>query len=64
MNNSHFANQNHYDRMLFIAKLHHAIWHDEDAYKRVEDVVKSVEHKLPKAKYFTNEDATRTISQQ
>lgn len=64
MTNSHFANQNHYDRMLFIAKLHHAIWHDEDTYKRVEDIVKSVEPKLPKAKYFTNEDATRTIPKQ
>lgn len=62
MTNSHFANQNHYDRMLFIAKLHHAIWHDEDTYKRVEDIVKSVEPKLPKAKYFNNEDSIHTSS--
>jgi hypothetical protein len=57
MKNSQFANQNHYDRMLFIAKLHHAIWHDQDTYNRVEDIVKSVENKLPKAKYFNNEDS-------
>jgi len=57
MNNSHFANQNLCDRMLLIAKIHHAMWHDEDTYKRVEDIVKSVENKLPKAKYFNNEDS-------
>jgi hypothetical protein len=43
--------------MLLIAKIHHAMWHDEDTYKRVEDIVKSVENKLPKAKYFNNEDS-------
>lgn len=55
MNNSQFANQKLHDRMLLIARIHHAMWHDEDTYKRVEDIVKSVENKLPKAKYFNNE---------
>jgi hypothetical protein len=62
MTNSHFANQNLCDRMLFIAKLHHAIWHDQDTYKRVEDIVKSVEPKLPQAKYFNHEDSIYTSS--
>lgn len=51
-NISTFAKLSEPDRMVFIAKLHHALWYDENLYKRIEYMIKLTEDKLPHADYF------------
>jgi hypothetical protein len=51
-NISSFAKLSEPDRMIFIARLHHAIWYDEKLYKRLEYFMNHLEKKLPEATYF------------
>jgi hypothetical protein len=51
-NISSFAKLSEPDRMIFIARLHHAIWYDEKLYKRLEYFLDHLEKKLPDAVYF------------
>ena len=51
-NISSFAKMSEPDRMVFIAKVHHAIWHDENIYQRVKGIVNNAEKNLPSAEYF------------
>jgi uncharacterized protein YecE (DUF72 family) len=51
-NISSFARMSEPDRMVFVAKVHHAIWHDENIYQRVKSIVNNAEKNLPSAEYF------------
>jgi len=51
-NISSFARMSEPDRMVFVAKVHHAIWHDENIYQRVKIIVSNAEKNLPSAEYF------------
>ena len=51
-NISSFAKMSEPDRMVFVAKVHHAIWHDENIYQRVKSIVNNAEKNLPSAEYF------------
>lgn len=51
-NISTFAKMSEPDRMVFIAKLHHALWYDENLYKRIKYIIEHTETKLPPADYF------------
>jgi len=52
-NISSFARMSEPDRMVFIAKVHHAIWHDEDTYHRIKSMINNAEKNLPSAEYFS-----------
>jgi hypothetical protein len=49
---SSFAKMSEPDRMVFIAKVHHAIWHDEATYQRIKNMINYAEKNLPSAEYF------------
>jgi hypothetical protein len=51
-NISSFAKMSEPDRMVFIAKVHHAIWHDEATYQRIKSMINNAEKNLPSAEYF------------
>lgn len=51
-NISSFAKMQEPDRMVFIAKIHHAIWHRESIYQKVKAMIESAEEGLPSAEYF------------
>lgn len=51
-NISSFAKMNEPDRMIFVAKVHHAIWHDEGLYQILKQMIDSAENRLPSAEYF------------
>lgn len=48
---SSFAKMDEPDRMIFIAKLHHAIWHNENTYQKVQTIIELAQN-LPAAEYF------------
>jgi hypothetical protein len=57
-----FSSMTERDRSLFIARLHHAMWHDEQTFRSIQNSVIQAEFKIPKAEYFPkqdNYDATR-----
>ena len=49
---SSFAKLEEPERMLFIAQLHHAIWHDESMYLAVKSMMQVTEDKVPEAVFF------------
>lgn len=51
-NISSFARMSEPDRMVFIAKVHHAIWHDEEIYQRIKNTISDANNRLPSAEYF------------
>lgn len=51
-NISSFAKMSEPDRMVFVAKVHHAIWHDEATYHRIKSMINNAEKNLPSAEYF------------
>ena len=51
-NISSFAKMSEPDRMVFIAKVHHAIWHNESVYNRIKAMIELAEDRLPSAEYF------------
>jgi hypothetical protein len=51
-NISSFAKMNEPDRMIFVAKVHHAIWHDEGLYQKLKQMIDAAENRLPSAEYF------------
>jgi hypothetical protein len=51
-NISSFARMSEPDRMVFVAKVHHAIWHDESTYQRIKNMINHAEKNLPSAEYF------------
>lgn len=51
-NISSFARMQEPDRMVFVAKVHHAIWHNENLYQKVKAMIESAEDRLPSAEYF------------
>lgn len=51
---SSFANMDEAERMLYIARLHHAIWHDEAVYRAVDMLITKSEERVPEAIYFPN----------
>jgi hypothetical protein len=60
-----FASMTEQDRSLFIARLHHAMWYDEQTFRSIQNSVIQAEFKIPKAEYFPkqdNYDATRKNS--
>lgn len=60
-----FQSMNEQDRSLFIAKLHHAIWHDEQTFQLIQGCIDGASDRIPKAEYFPkqdNYDTTRTDS--
>jgi len=56
-----FPSMTEQDRSLFIAKLHHAIWHDEQTFKLIQGCIEGAENRLPKAEYFPKQDNHDTI---
>lgn len=52
-NISSFAEMSEPDRMVFVAKVHHAIWHDEATYQRIKSMINNAEKNLPSAEYFS-----------
>lgn len=58
---STFAKLSEPDRMVFIAKLHHALWYDENLYKRIKYFIEHAESKLPHAEYFPPHPNTQDI---
>lgn len=49
------------DRMIYIARLNHAIWYSEDFYNKVNELLSQHEDLMPEAVYFphkTQEDET------
>lgn len=51
-NISSFAKMSEPDRMVFVAKVHHAIWHNESVYNRIKAMIELAEDRLPSAEYF------------
>lgn len=49
---SSFAKMDEAERMLYIARLHHAIWHDEAVFKAVDLLITKSEERVPEAIYF------------
>ena len=60
-NISTFAKLSEPDRMVFIAKLHHVLWYDENLYKRIKYFIEHSEAKLPHAEYFPPHPNTQDI---
>lgn len=58
---STFAKLSEPDRMVFIAKLHHALWYDENLYKRIKYFIENAENKLPPAEYFPTHPSIQDI---
>lgn len=56
-----FQSMTEQDRCLFIAKLHHAIWHDEQTFKLIQGCIDGAEGRIPKAEYFPKQDNHDTI---
>lgn len=52
---SSFAKMEEPDRMLFIAQLHHAMWHDEAIYRTIDSIITRAEDRVPEAIYFPSE---------
>jgi len=55
-----FSSMDEQERSLFIARLHHAIWHDENTFKSIQNSVQQAEFKIPKAEYFPKQDSYDT----
>lgn len=51
---SSFAEMQEPDRMLFIAQLHHAMWHDERLFSTIDAMLKKAVDSVPEAIYFPN----------
>jgi hypothetical protein len=51
-----FSSMSEQERSLFIARLHHAIWHDEQTFRNIQNSVAQAEFKIPKAEYFHKQD--------
>ncbi len=51
---SSFAKMDEAERMLYVARLHHAIWHDESVYRAVDMLISRSEERVPEAIYFPN----------
>lgn len=49
---STFSQLSEPDRLIFIAKINHAIWYDENIYNRVKSLIEYSEDNLPDAQYF------------
>lgn len=55
-----FSSMSEQERSLFIARLHHAIWHDEQTFRSIQNSVLQAEFKIPKAEYFPKQDSYDT----
>lgn len=40
------------DRLIFLAKVHHAMWYNQAIYKRITDMIDALDKNLPEATYF------------
>lgn len=49
---STFSQLSEPDRLIFIAKINHAIWYDERIYQIVKSLIERTEEGLPDAQYF------------
>lgn len=58
---SSFAKIEEPERMVFIAKLHHAMWYNEALFKRVKYMLEHINDELPAAEYFPPHPATQDI---
>jgi hypothetical protein len=54
------------ERMLLLAKLHHAIWYDDQMFNIIMNMVERTEQRLPEAVFYPktehNEQETSSIS--
>lgn len=55
---STFAELPEPERMLFVARLHHALWYSEDVYVKIKIALERIEKGLPEAKYFPPHPST------
>jgi hypothetical protein len=51
---SSFAEMEEPNRVLFIAQLHHAMWHDERLFSSIDAMLKKAVDNVPEAIYFPN----------
>lgn len=40
------------ERMLFIAKVHHALWYNDNLYHQFKKILNNIDNALPHAEYF------------
>lgn len=49
---SEFCKLSEPDRLIFIARINHAIWYDQKIYNEVKRMLDRTEEDLPEAQYF------------